>query len=307
MTGGLYIADVGQSDFEEVNYQPPASLGGVNYGWRCYEGTDEFNLSECDDANYTFPIQEYSHSDPIFSQCASITGGRVYRGPSFESMSGSYFYNDFCSGSVWATRQVGQEFEEIEFGTPTGASNITTWGEDLWGEVYLANSGNVYILVDPEDELESPLTQSGSTLTASVDGAVAYVWFLNGEPVSMTSEPEFEISETGLYEVEVSTENGCAVNLEIQVTSLSTENRLTANREFAIYPNPADDFIQISDLDNPGAAMTIYGVDGRIIDSRHDLRSSESIDVSQLPAGLYIIELRSETGKRIGTDKLIIN
>jgi glucose/arabinose dehydrogenase len=84
LTGDLWIADVGQSAREEVNFQPVSSSGGENYGWRCYEGNNPFNTAGCGDPDYyTFPVFEYGHQG---TGCTgSVTGGFVYRGAMYNS------------------------------------------------------------------------------------------------------------------------------------------------------------------------------------------------------------------------------
>lgn len=97
LTGDLYIGDVGQGSWEEIDYQPAGSPGGQNYGWPCYEGVAEFNTTGCGPIeSYTFPIFAYSHADGC-----SVIGGYVYRGSVYEGMVGRYFLTDFCSGNFW--------------------------------------------------------------------------------------------------------------------------------------------------------------------------------------------------------------
>ena len=92
-TGWLWTADVGQNMWEEIDIIE----NGKNYGWRCYEGNHEFNTSNCNYPEYTFPIWEYSHG-----QGCSITGGYVYRGPNVPEIFGKYIYADYCTKTVWA-------------------------------------------------------------------------------------------------------------------------------------------------------------------------------------------------------------
>ncbi|HEV8636118.1 MAG TPA: PQQ-dependent sugar dehydrogenase, partial [Chloroflexota bacterium] len=102
-TADLYIADVGQNLREEVDFQPAASAGGENYGWRLLEGTRCFNPStNCDPGGLTMPIAEYTHA-----LGCSITGGFVYRGATYPRMRGIYFYGDFCSGRLWGLTRDG--------------------------------------------------------------------------------------------------------------------------------------------------------------------------------------------------------
>jgi glucose/arabinose dehydrogenase len=102
-TGDVWIADVGQDDWEEVNYTPFASSAGLNYGWRCYEGNNPHNTTGCGaPASYFYPIFEYDHS-----LGSSITGGYVYRGPNFHVLNGWYICADFLSMNAWLIRPDG--------------------------------------------------------------------------------------------------------------------------------------------------------------------------------------------------------
>jgi glucose/arabinose dehydrogenase len=143
-TGELYIADVGQGDYEEVNVEARGK-GGNNYGWRCYEGLHDFNLSGCGPKEeYTFPHLEYNHSE---GRC-SITGGYVYRGQKYPALTGKYFYGDFCSGQVYFAEKKGDKLERT-LATKT-SYQISTFGEDSRGELYMADyaTGNIYRVVD---------------------------------------------------------------------------------------------------------------------------------------------------------------
>jgi glucose/arabinose dehydrogenase len=136
-TGDLYIADVGQNAYEEVNFQPARGTGGENYGWDFMEGNHCFEPQiDCDPAGLTLPVAEYDHGHGC-----SITGGYVYRGARYPQMSGIYFFGDFCSGRVWGLRQ-----------EPSGAWNtaslletdmsISSFGEDAAGELYVLDYGD---------------------------------------------------------------------------------------------------------------------------------------------------------------------
>jgi glucose/arabinose dehydrogenase len=145
-TGDLWIADVGQNLYEEVDLQPAASAGGENYGWRLMEATHCYNpTTNCPTVGLVMPILEYSHTFGC-----SITGGYRYRGARFPRLRGTYFYADYCSGRIWgATQTNGVWTSKIMLSTPL--RGITSFGEDTTGEVYLvdANTGVLYQLVDP--------------------------------------------------------------------------------------------------------------------------------------------------------------
>ncbi|HEY0169710.1 MAG TPA: PQQ-dependent sugar dehydrogenase [Pyrinomonadaceae bacterium] len=146
LTADLYMADVGQGSWEEVNFQPSASAGGENYGWRIMEGTHCFNPNPnpCSTPGLTPPILEYGHGA---GDC-SVTGGYVYRAGAFPRMQGLYIYGDFCSGRIWGLRRESNVWlNSLLLDTPI---QISAFGEDESGALYVAgyNTGSIYPLVD---------------------------------------------------------------------------------------------------------------------------------------------------------------
>ncbi len=138
LTGDLYIADVGQNAWEEINFQPAGSQGGQNYGWRCYEGKHDFNPSGCGPSSaFTFPIFEYSHTDGC-----SVTGGYVYRGTQFPALFGHYVLTDFCSGNFWDLTLDGTGTWQVVQHTNLTAFGYVSFGEDASGELYVVHSDN---------------------------------------------------------------------------------------------------------------------------------------------------------------------
>jgi glucose/arabinose dehydrogenase len=132
LTGDLYIADVGQSEWEEINVQPAGSPGGENYGWRIMEGLHCTGLDACETNGLTMPVWEYDHT-----QGCSVTGGEVYRGKVWSPMYGTYLYADYCSGRIWGLKETGGIWtnallEDAPF-------NVTTFGADEYGELYLSD------------------------------------------------------------------------------------------------------------------------------------------------------------------------
>lgn len=139
-SGDLYIADVGQNQFEEVNFQPAASNGGENYGWNIMEGMHCFTDPACSQAGLTLPVAEYDH---LSGDC-SVTGGFVYRGAQYPSLQGIYLYGDFCSGRIWGLRRNGPVWENQLLLDTT--LNISSFGEDEAGNLYVADmtTGVIY-------------------------------------------------------------------------------------------------------------------------------------------------------------------
>ena len=138
LTGDLFIADVGQDAWEEINFQPAGSTGGENWGWRCYEGNHPYNTQGCGPAgNYDFPIFEYSHN----LGCA-VSGGYAYRGSALPpAAQGAYVFGDYCSGRIWAARQVGGGWAVQQVADTNLA--ISTFGETEAGELCLAHYGGL--------------------------------------------------------------------------------------------------------------------------------------------------------------------
>lgn len=137
-TGNLYIADVGQDRYEEINVQP-VSAGGQNYGWNLLEGNATYpdDSKVVNRASLTPPVFEYDHA-----QGQSITGGYVYRGSAIAGLQGTYIYGDFVSGNVWGLRQTstGGWDNQLLVDSPYF---ISTFGQDEKGNLYLTNfSGN---------------------------------------------------------------------------------------------------------------------------------------------------------------------
>jgi glucose/arabinose dehydrogenase len=145
MTGDLYIADVGQDLYEEIEVQPASGSGGENYGWNIMEGLHCYNASSCNSTGLTMPVAEYDHSG---GNCAVI-GGNVYRGALYPALQGIYFYGDYCSGRIWGMKRAGSTFATrlmLESGMV-----ISTFGEDEEGNVYVAdyNAGRIYRITPP--------------------------------------------------------------------------------------------------------------------------------------------------------------
>jgi hypothetical protein len=144
-TGDLWIGDVGQNAWEEINRQPGDSPGGENYGWRIMEASYCYNPVPCDPAGLTLPVAEYSHDDGD----RSVTGGYVMRSPDFPASQGVYLFGDFVSGRIWGLRWEGENWQRQEL--MDAPWNLSSFGEDEAGRLYAINyNGAVYRLVPAE-------------------------------------------------------------------------------------------------------------------------------------------------------------
>lgn len=155
LTGDLYIGDVGQNAWEEIDFQSASSSGGENYGWRLMEGDHCYNPpNNCDPGGLTYPIYEYSHSGSPYK--CSITGGYVYRGNVIPDLQGTYFFADYCSDQIWSFSYDGNNIAEftdrtVELAPDSGyaINNISSFGEDGSGELYVVDLGGEVFKIIP--------------------------------------------------------------------------------------------------------------------------------------------------------------
>ncbi|MCA9604896.1 MAG: PQQ-dependent sugar dehydrogenase [Myxococcales bacterium] len=133
VTHDLYIGDVGQGTWEEIDFQPASSPGGENYGWRAYEGYEVFRASEVSRVtDHAEPITVYSHS----SGC-SVTGGYVYRGSAIAGLQGWYFFSDYCSGATRALKVCDGAAAGEQAVPALSGGNVSSFGEGPDGELYI--------------------------------------------------------------------------------------------------------------------------------------------------------------------------
>jgi glucose/arabinose dehydrogenase len=145
LTGDLWVGDVGQDAYEEVDTVQAGSNhvpgGGLNFGWSIMEGTHCYpETAQCDRTGLTLPILDYSHSG---GDC-SITGGYVYRGREYPALAGVYLYGDWCSGKIWGLAPDGRGGWQHRQLLATQLS-LSSFGEDSTGELYAVDlNGTVY-------------------------------------------------------------------------------------------------------------------------------------------------------------------
>lgn len=217
LTGDLWIADVGEAEWEEINVQPAASNGGENYGWACTEGLHctAFGGCNCNTLTWAAPIHEYSHG--VMNVRCSITGGEVYRGCEIPGLEGTYFFGDYCSGQIWTLTYDGQTASvtdrtlELAPGSGLAISNISSFGSDAAGEIYICDragtTGEVYKIVPatgvpafagsnpPSDAIDArtPLANDGTTALG-----MNQVSFLFDRASHCTSPSSFSVVQIGV-------------------------------------------------------------------------------------------------------------
>jgi glucose/arabinose dehydrogenase len=141
--GDLYIGDVGQNEFEEIDYRPRSARGLANYGWSAYEGNSPYTLSRLNQrGTLVRPVHVYSHDG---GNC-SVTGGYVYRGRAVPAARGRYFYGDYCTGILWSFRISGGKAVDNRR-EPSRVSSLSSFGQTARGELYAVSlDGGLYRL-----------------------------------------------------------------------------------------------------------------------------------------------------------------
>lgn len=189
-SGDLWIGDVGEAHWEEIDRRTPDSTDGINYGWNLCEGDHAFPNGASDDCpavtNTTAPVIAYEH---IASNCA-VTGGFLYRGP-IQSLQGIYIYGDSCSSNIWFATFDGAHWQSTVFDTlPGGYGTVVSFGEDEAGNLYVVHQDNDTIYrfarVDITTHVVTPIAHSGGSLYPGTPQTVE-----EGDTVAFTVKPEF--------------------------------------------------------------------------------------------------------------------
>ena len=221
--GDLWIGDVGQNAWEEIDYEPLGTAGGRNYGWRCYEGlvtTSGVSQTGCPAYNTTTPpVAVYSHS----TGC-SVTGGYIYRGAKHASLYGYYVYTDYCDSRIRLIKNnYDGTFTTYDLGTVAGTGSFVAFGEDYRGEMYIADSYTNNIkrigatgclptaaIISLEDTINLCFGDAYPTLSSIYHPENTYQWYKNGTMIAGANSANYSTSEDGAYTVEVTNPTACS-------------------------------------------------------------------------------------------------
>jgi len=232
LNGDLWIGDVGQGEVEEINkIASPLPNTGLNFGWRCYEGTNAFNTSGCDAiGTMTMPLTQYTHSG---TGGCSITGGYYYTGSTYPNFQNKYFFADYCLNRIGFATNAGAITYSANF---SGSNNFTTFGEDSNGEIYIANSSTVFKIIDsslstsefeksgfslypnPANEMFS-IRSNTDVLASTIELYDITGKLLLSKKADATSENSISVANfaKGMYLVTVETTNGNRYNTKLVV------------------------------------------------------------------------------------------
>lgn len=289
-TGDLWMGDVGQYQWEEIDIELAGDPGGHNYGWRCYEGNHEFNNgSSCpSEINLTFPVFEFNHS----GGACSVTGGCVYRGSNYENLQGIYICTDYCSGDFYGVDYndgLPQDYELL----PGQGFGWSTFGEDSNLEMYVAKlNGTIYHIQDACANDEATLTITDGVLEA--ESGDAYAWYMNGNLIPGENNQEYTPTEFGTFQVFVQNDGECS--------SFSNEIMIVSTEEFdlqdiEIFPNPVKDQATLTFPETMEvSSVQILDIMGKVVIEKSYKKSNNVIDLSTLTVGNYFLKFDSNYG-----------
>src|SRR3972149_991417 len=315
-TGRLWCADVGQNAWEEIDL----IVKGGNYGWRCYEGNHNYDLSGCTDTNYIFPVWEYSHSDGV-----SITGGYVYRGPNLPDLYGKYIYGDFGTRKIWALTYDGINPPTNKL-LLTSSVSIASFGVDINNELYVVGYNGIIYRFIPTASIIAPTNlrytvNSPNSITLNwndnsnnengfrIERKVGSENFVLLESVdeNIITFTDNSVVDTQMYSYRVYAYNSTASSGFSNTTSVVTEIPVELNAipdKFQLiqnYPNPFNPSTKIHfTLSNRQVVtLKIYDTLGREIETLlSDDKPAGYYEVvwnsGYFPSGVYFCQLKSE-------------
>lgn len=304
LTGDLWIGDVGQNAWEEVDFWPAGDNSGPNFGWHCREGLvacPGCNTSGCGPASaYVSPVVVHANIANSGSWCSSI-GGRVYRGTEWPHLYGHYFYTDYCGSEFrYLTPDGSGGFTDAQ--ACTSLSGYTVIAENADGELFAGNNdnGRVYRIKDKCPMDPPAIAYTNDTLTSTA--ANSYTWYFNGASLPGSNSPTWVPTQSGAYHVVGNFGNGCILNSDTLNVTVQGIAELMAPA-VVLRPNPARDQVRISATAAGARQLRVNDAQGRTV--HQAAFSNEAVlDLSRFARGQYSVQLLDAAGTVIATAPL---
>lgn len=305
LTGDLWIGDVGQNAYEEVDYYPAGGAAGANFGWRCYEGNTAFNTAGCPPAS-SFVAPVAVHAQSTQSWC-SVIGGRVYRGQESQRLFGRYIYTDHCGGQFYSLHPDGQGGWVREQVRSQSTYGFTCIGENNALELFVGNmnNGTLYRIVDPCPMDAPVISVDGDVLTSS--GGSSYQWYLNGQPINGATGQSYTAVESGTYHVVTGVAAGCQLASEV-VEHVNTAG-ITAlqGAGILVFPVPASDRLVVEGALHHVSTIRLADVTGRIVLTVPSFSASRvELPTSDLANGRYLLLVHDTKGMVLGQQAVTV-
>ena len=312
LTADLWLGDVGQGTWEEIDFWPAGSEPLPNFGWNCREGfstNSQVDQGPCgDSADYVSPVAAFDH---IFESqggqgWCSVIGGYVYRGATFPHLYGHYIFTDYCAGDFLTFADGGTS--DVDTLLMTTSAGFSGFGEDVDGEMYVTNilEGQVSKLVDPCPMADPEIVGFDAALfTPEGQG---FQWLLNGVPIPGATEQSYVPAVVGNYQVLVDFGGPCLLisdTVQGGPTGIA-DQQVPALR---IYPQPANGRVFIEhDVMADGAGVELCDISGRTVRTVGRLTAGQrmELDVSAIATGSYFLRCTGRNGNVITTAPLII-
>jgi len=319
LTNDMWIADVGQGAWEEINFRTAGTTAAVNYGWRCYEGNANYNTTGCGpSSNYVFPIFAYPHNSTTGG--FSVSGGYVYRGSAYPLLSGYYVCADYVSGNVWKIRSNGSGGWNVfqQSGLP---GNITGFGEGENGALYAISLGGTLYLVEANSSLPLRLidiTAQAKKDLVKINWATSFeenislfeieysydgVQFSNAARVkpanisngySYSFDHVINTSKSLFYRLKTSEQNG-----QISYSKIVMVNGYT-DKGIIIQPTVITNLQLRIDAAEPVESIRVFNSIGKEVVSKSigGRQGTISIQLPALSPGTYIVHSRTQSGSQ---------
>ena len=326
LNNDMWIGDVGQGLWEEIDRRPFDSAAGVNYGWRCYEGQAVYNSTGClPSANYTFPIHVYGHDAATGG--FSVTGGRVYRGTNYPALYGYYICSDYVTGNSWLIKSNGTGGWNITLQTGLQGS-IVSYAEDESGELFAVSlSGNLYRIVSNGALPVSILSFSATAFpqynelkwtTATGENIAGFDIETSTDALQFTLAGRVTAQTNGTA-TGYSFRHGNTVSpsLFYRLKIKGTDNRITyssvvkilrgGNSNINVYPTIVNSGSFSIVSSNPVLAYVLLNEAGaKMMENKSGNTASQSItvDVNSLAKGIYLLQI--QTKEKLDSRKIII-
>ncbi|HMI77242.1 MAG TPA: PQQ-dependent sugar dehydrogenase [Ferruginibacter sp.] len=320
LNNDMWIGDVGEGTWEEVNYSPFATAAGINYGWRCYEGSEAHITGGClPQSNYTSPLFAYAHNVTTGGNC--ITGGYVYRAGEFPAMYGYYICSDFISGNAWLIKPNGSGGWNVtrqNFVTGGGLPKfITSFGEDEFGVLYAVSYSGTLYKVTTTTQAPVPVTMLQFNAKAFT-GYNELKWKTTNE--QNLSHYEIEFSSDGMNYIIAGRTNAMNSPVEnnysfrhllssftklfYRIKSIDKDGSNTYSNVIALDSKERTDIKVYPTLitgnhlniisAKPVDQVSFFSADGKNVfqTKLNDLSGTISISIPRIPKGLYIVRVK---------------
>ncbi len=257
LTGDLWLGDVGQDTWEEVDFWPAGDNSGPNFGWRCREGfvaTPTAPQTGCSGFGpFVEPVAAFNQTTQGW---CSVIGGYVYRGPSFPHLYGKYIFTDYCNGDFLT---FGDNYD-VDTLLMTSNFGYSAFGEDIAGEMYIADveNNNVKKIVDACPMPDPVISFDGETLTST--SANSWQWVLNGFAITGANGQSFVPQADGIYQVRANFGGPCLLmsdTIQVIISGVHETGGLIP----AVYPQPASSSFELRSDDRSKPTFTVDLVD----------------------------------------------